>query len=121
MGRELVIDALFDLFVVCQDFVVDNLHGIGITSIKVFGFKDLTVGTPAEQIPKLVTANYSFHLHVDHSRTIFHLEQSSETIIYILIALFTLRIKYQAKFLNKERVWLGEQFYFLSPSYSESS
>jgi len=48
MNWQLIVDALFDLFIVCKDLVVDNLDGIGVTCIEVSGFKYLAVGASAQ-------------------------------------------------------------------------
>ena len=64
---QLVIDALFDFLVFCENLVVNDLDCKEVAVVQMPSLKHLTVGAMAQEVPQLVSADYSTHLHFSHS------------------------------------------------------
>ena len=70
-----IVDALFDLLVVREGLVIDDFDSEDSAVIEMPGLENLTVGSLPQHISQFVSAHDSPHLHLPHSRSVFHLEQ----------------------------------------------
>ena len=78
MDGQLIADVLLDFAVLGEHSIADYFNGIGLSVLEVPRLEHLAVGSSAEQIAKLVFADYSSHLQLCQSGPVFHQSKTND-------------------------------------------